>query len=85
MTLSIQLPDDVEKQLRKLASDSGEPLDAYLSKLVRHFAATPTPLEEISGPIYRQFLESGTTEQELIEELEHAKHEMRAERRARGA
>ncbi len=39
----------------------------------------------MSGPIYQRCLESGMTDEELGEELERAKHEMRAERRARNA
>lgn len=85
MTLRIQLPPDVEAKLRVRATASGEPIDRYVARLVQHFVATPTPLEEISGPIHQRFVESGTTEEQLVEELERAKHEMRAERRARQA
>jgi hypothetical protein len=51
--------------------------------LVEQFAEPPTPIEELSGAIYQNFLESGMTDEELGDELERAKHEMRAERRAR--
>lgn len=81
MTLSIQLPPATEAKLRERATASGEPLDAFVSKLVQSFATAPASLEEISGPIYQQFLQSGTTEDELIDELERAEHEMRADRR----
>ena len=37
----------------------------------------------MSGSTYKRFKDSGTTDEALSEELEQAKHEMRAERRAR--
>lgn len=39
-----------------------------------------TALEEISGPIYQEFLRSGMTDEELGDMLEEAKHAMRAEK-----
>ena len=46
---------------------------------------TPRTLAEISGPVHQRFLDSGTTDEQLSEELEKAKHEVRAERRGRQA
>ena len=81
MTLTISIPPESEEKLRQRATASGQELSAYVSQLVTHFTESPTPLEELSGPIYERFLESGMTDDELAEELERAKHEMRAERR----
>ncbi|HEX4796343.1 MAG TPA: hypothetical protein VH370_21320 [Humisphaera sp.] len=83
MSLTITLPPEAEAKLKMRAAAAGEDLPSYVSKLVTHFAEPPTSLDELSGPIYRNFLASGMTEDELGEELERAKHEMRAERRAR--
>lgn len=83
MTLSITLSPDKEKRLRERAAAAGEDVGTFVSKLLDQFAAQPTPLEQISGPIYQAFLESGMTDDELGDVLEKAKHEMRAERRAR--
>ena len=58
-------------------------METYVSRLLQHFTEAPTPLEEISGPIYQRFLASGMTDDELGEELERAKHESRMERRPR--
>jgi hypothetical protein len=85
MTLTISIPPESEETLRHRAIASGQELSAYISQLVTHFSEPTTPLEELSGPIYQRFLESGMTDDELAEELERAKHEMRAERRARNA
>jgi len=83
MLLTISIPDETEATLRLRASAAGEDLPSYVSKLVTHFSEPPPSLEELSGPIYQNFLASGMTDDELADELERAKHEMRAERRAR--
>ncbi len=41
----------------------------------------PTPLEQLSGLIYQNFVDSGMTDDELGDLLEKAKHEMRDDRR----
>ena len=82
MTLQISLTPETEARLRERAAEAGvQPAD-LASRIVELQVHRPT-LEEISGPIYKRFLESGATEDELIEELEQAKHEMRAERHTR--
>lgn len=83
MTLSITIPRELEERLKTRAAASGEDLSSYVSRLVTYFGEPPLTLDELSGPIHQAFLESGMTEEELVELLERAKHEMRAERRAR--
>jgi hypothetical protein len=85
MTLTISLPPESEAKLKQRAAAAGQELSDYVSQLLQHFTGPPTSLLELSGPIYQRFLESGMTDDELSEELERAKHEMRAERRARNA
>lgn len=82
--LQIPIPPEAEAILAQRAAACGQDLPSYVAKLVRHFAEPSTPLEELSGPMYQRFLESGMTDDELGEVLEGAKHEMRAARRARG-
>ncbi len=82
MTLQISLTPDAETRLCERAAEAGVQPAELASRIIERQVHRPT-LEEISGPIYKQFLESSTTEDELIEELEQAKHEMRAERRTR--
>ena len=83
MTLNVTLTPEKEQRLRERAAAAGKEVSAFVSQLVEKFADPPTPLEQISGPIYQAFLESGMTDEELSEMLEKAKHEMRAERRTR--
>lgn len=80
--LQIPISPETEAFLARRAAACGQDLSSYVARLVNHFAEPPTPLEELSGPIYQRFLESGMTDDELGELLEQAKHEMRAQRRS---
>lgn len=82
MSLTIPLPPETESRLKQRASAAGQDVGEFVSQLVQHFTEPPTPIEKLSGPIYQRFLESGMTDEELGEELERVKHEMRTERRA---
>lgn len=81
MTLTIDLPKLVQERLAEKARDAGLDVASYVVHVVEAHAAKPT-LKELSGDVYRQFLDSGMTDQELGDFLEKAKHEMRAARRA---
>jgi hypothetical protein len=83
--VTLRLSKDAEAKLAERAAATGMPLAEYLAKLVESLVETPRTLAEISGPVYQRFLESETTDEQLSEELEKAKHEMRAERRGRRA
>lgn len=82
MTLTIEVPKAVEDRLREKAREAGLDVPAYLAQVVQAHAAKPT-LKELSGEVYQQFVASGMTDEELGEFLEKAKHEMRADRRAK--
>ena len=83
--VTLRLSKDAETKLTERAAATGKPLAEYISTLVESVVETPRTLAEISGPVYQRFLDSGTTDEQLSEELEKAKHEMRAERRGRQA
>lgn len=83
MVLSIPISEQTCERLRCRASAVGQDVESYVARLVSQFAEIPTPLEELSGPIKEAFAQSGMTDDELGELLEQAKHDMRAERRAR--
>jgi len=82
MSITIALSSEVEAILKDRAAAAGEDVATYAAKVLESIAR-PKSLEELSGPVHRRFIESGATEDELGEELEKAKHAMRAERRAR--
>jgi len=81
MSVTISLPPEAEAKLRLRAQAAGEELPEFLAKLISQFAVPPKSLEEISGDIYKSFLASGMTDDELGDMLEKAKQEMRRERR----
>ena len=83
--VTLRLSKDAEAKLSERAAATGKPLAEYIATLVESVVETPRTLAEISGPVYQRFLDSGTTDEQLSEELEQAKHEMRAERRGRRA
>lgn len=83
--VTLRLSKEAEAKLAQRAARSGVPLPVYLSRLVESLVETPRTLAEISGPVYQRFLDSGTTDEQLSQELEEAKHQMRAERRGRRA
>lgn len=83
--MTLHLSKDAETKLIERAATAGKPLAEYISTLVESVVETPRTLAEISGPVYQRFLDSGTTDEQLSEELEKAKHDMRAERSGRQA
>ena len=62
------------------AARIGRPLDEYASELLEHAAAAPS-IEAILAPLRREFAESGTTEEELVEQINEAREEYHGERR----
>ncbi|HZL37208.1 MAG TPA: hypothetical protein VFC78_17945 [Tepidisphaeraceae bacterium] len=85
LPLILRLSKEAQAKLAQRAAESGKPLSEYIAMLVESLVETPRTLAEISGPVYQRFLDSGTTDEQLSEELEKAKHEMRAERAGRRA
>jgi hypothetical protein len=83
--VTLCLSRDAETKLNERADATGKPLAEYISTLVESVVETPRTLAEISGPVYQRFIDSGTTDEQLSEELEKAKHDMRAERCGRQA
>lgn len=80
MTLEISLTPEAETRLRERAAAAGKHPADLARAIVERDVRRPT-LEEISGPIYQEFLRSGMTDDELGDMLEEAKHAMRAEKR----
>ncbi len=83
MVLTIPIPPEAERTLRFRATAAGQDLQSYVANIIVQLASPPTPLEELSGPIHQNFVDSGLTDDQLGDLLEEAKRAMRAERRAR--
>jgi hypothetical protein len=82
MVITIPISAEVEEGLRRRAAAVGQDVGAYIATVLEN-VTRPRSLQELSGPVQNRFLASGTTEEELGEELEKAKQEMRAERDSR--
>lgn len=82
MTLHISITPDTEAGLRERAAAVGQDIATYAAGVLARAAQRPVSIAEISGPVGRRFDASGMTEDQLTEELERAKHEARAKRRA---
>jgi hypothetical protein len=83
LPLTLHLSKEAQERLAQRAAASGTDVAEYLSKIVEEITRKPFSLEEISGAVYQRFLESGTTDDQLSDELERGKHELRAQRQAR--
>ena len=83
--VTLSLSKDAEAKLAERAAAGGTTLAEYVSTLVESLVEAPRTLAEISGPVHQRYLDSGTTDEQLSEELEQAKHEMRADRLGRRA
>ena len=83
IAVTLRLSRDAQARLAERAAAAGQPLAEYVSTLVESVVETPRTLAQISGPVYQRFLDSATSDEQLSQELERAKHEMREERRGR--
>lgn len=82
MSITIPVSAKVKAGLKRRANAVGQDITTYAARILESIAE-PRTLEELSGPVHQRFIESCTSEEELGEELEKAKHEMRTARRLR--
>lgn len=64
MTITIDLPSEVENALLEKASANGKNIQNYIEDLLRKQALRPT-LDELLAPVRRDFEESGMGEEDL--------------------
>ena len=64
MTLSLSLSPEAEAILRERAAASGEPLDAYASRVLEA-AVTATSVDQLLAPARQQIADSGLTDVQL--------------------
>jgi len=81
--VTLHLSKEAREAVSQRAAASGTDLEHYVSRIVEHSALKEFSLEELSGPVFERFLQSGVSDDQLSDELERGKHELRAERRAR--
>lgn len=83
MTLVIEIPDELAKQLVQRAAETGTAPEKVAISAIERQIRTEESLKQALEPIRQAFRESGMTEEELSDLLEEEKHAMRRERRQR--
>lgn len=81
MVLRIPISEETGNRLRTKAAAAGVDVETFAMRTLERVASRPT-LKEVLAPLRAEFEASGTTEDQLIDELEQAKHELRAQKRA---
>jgi len=75
MTITIDLPSEVEAALQKKAAADGKNIQTYIFETLKNQALKPS-LDEILAPIRKNFADSGMTEEELDELIESEREAM---------
>ena len=83
MTLSLNLPAEIEARLREKAKRSGEPVDVYALKVLSNAVTAPS-VDEVLADFRRQVAESGMSDEQLDEFYEGLRNEVWAERKGQG-
>ncbi len=82
MTITIDLPSEVEIALQKKATADGKDVRNYIEDSLRKLALQPS-LDEILAPFRREVAESGITDDELDALVEEAREEIYQEKLAK--
>ena len=81
MSVVLDLEPDVEAALKKKAAARGTQFNEYLAGVLKKHANLSRTLDEILGPVRKNFADSGMTEHELNELIDTEKRAIRKERR----
>jgi predicted transcriptional regulator len=83
MTLTIDLPAELEKALRQQAADTGQDVRAFVLQAVREKIARARPFDEICAPFARAVESTGITDEEFERFFEEAREEVWQEKQGR--
>ena len=78
MTIVVSISPQVESKLRERASAEGKDPAAYASKILEQAIVRPS-LDELLAPLRQEFAASGTTDEQLIEQITEARAAYRKE------
>jgi ribosomal protein L12E/L44/L45/RPP1/RPP2 len=84
MTLHILIGAETEARLRRLAEAAGTDVESFVSRMVEQVAAKPG-LDELLEPLRKQFAASGTSDEQLAEEIAAARDAYRADKHKKSA
>ena len=79
MTLAIPLSPDTESKLRHRAAAVGKDPSVYAAQLLET-AINHSDLDPILKPLRQQFAATGVTDEQLIDQITHARDEYRKQR-----
>lgn len=82
MTITIDLPSEVEIALQKKATADGKDVRNYIEDSLRKLALQPS-LDEILAPFRREVAESGMSEEDLDDLIESERQAMWEERKGK--
>ncbi len=89
MTLTIEVPIEVERNLSELAQASGSTPEAIVTDLIQrrfanpHARTNPRPWQEVVAPVAAEFAASGMSEEDLDVLIEEAREEIYFEKHGR--
>ena len=83
MTLSLNLPAEIEARLRERAARNGEPVDVYALKVLSDAVTSPS-VDELLAEFRRQVADSGMSDSELDEFYENLRNEVWEQRKGSG-
>lgn len=84
MTVTIELPSDLEEALRLQAAQSGQDLGSLVLQAVREKIARSRTFEEVCAPFARAVEASGMTDEALDAFFEEARENAWREKGSRG-
>lgn len=76
MTLTIDLPSDLERTVRQQAARRGQDVSGYVLQAVQEKVAKARTIAEICQPIANAVAATGITDQEFDEFFEEARNEV---------
>ncbi len=83
MTLTIDLPPDLEKTVRQQATKAGQDVNAFVLEAVSEKIAKARTLEQICKPFAQDVAASGISDEELDQLFEEARQEVWQEKQAK--
>ena len=84
MTLTIELPPAVERQLRQRAEKAGVPAADLAADALQRWLDQPPTWEEVVAPVAAQVAASGMTEDEIDAFFQEVREEVWQDRKRRG-
>jgi len=76
MTLTIELPSELEQSLRRQASERGQDLGMFVVEAIKEKIARARTFDEGCAPFARSVVASGMSEEEFDRFFEESRHEV---------